>query len=65
MNPAALSVRGYRALVRRIGDLVGQGAQFIVATHSQILLAVPDARILQVDIDGTIEQVDCVATSKQ
>jgi predicted ATPase len=29
-----------------------------MATHSPILLAVPDARILQVDIDGTIEQVD-------
>ena len=55
---AALSVRGCLALVRRIGDLVRQGSQFIVATHSPILLAVPDARILQVDIDGTIEQVD-------
>ena len=53
-----MSVRGCLALVRRIGDLVGQGSQFIVATYSPILLAVPNARILQVDIDGTIEQVD-------
>jgi predicted ATPase len=55
---AALSVRGCLTLVRRIGDLAGQGSQFIIATHSPILLSVPGARILQVDIDGTIEQVD-------
>ncbi|MGH3773239.1 MAG: AAA family ATPase [Pseudonocardiaceae bacterium] len=54
---AALSVRGCLALVRRIGELVEQGSQFIVATHSPILLAVPNARILQIEIDGTIEQV--------
>ncbi|MGH3941943.1 MAG: ABC transporter ATP-binding protein, partial [Pseudonocardiaceae bacterium] len=55
---AALSVRGCLAVVRRIGELIGQGSQFIVATHSPILLAVPNARILQIDTDGTIEQVD-------
>jgi predicted ATPase len=55
---AALSVRGCLALVWRIRDLVGQGSQFVVATHSPILLAVPNARILQGDIDGAIEQVD-------
>jgi len=54
---AALSVRGCLALVRRIGELVEQGSQFVVATHSPILLAVPNARILQIDVDGTIEQV--------
>lgn len=54
---AALSVRGCLALVRRIGELVEQGSQFIVATHSPILLAAPNARILQIDVDGTIEQV--------
>lgn len=55
---AALSVRGCLALVRRIGELIEQGSQFIIATHSPILLAVPNALILQIDIDGTIEQVD-------
>lgn len=54
---AALSVRGCLALVVRIADLVAQGSQFVVATHSPILLAVPGARILQVDGDGRIEQV--------
>ena len=55
---AALSVRGCLALVRRIGELLAQGSQFVVATHSPILLAVPGARILQIEADGTIEQLD-------
>ncbi len=55
---AALSVRGCLALVRRIGELVAQGSQLVVATHSPILLAVPGALILQIDADGTIERVD-------
>ncbi len=55
---AALSVRGCLALVARIARLVDEGSQFIVATHSPILLAVPGARILQIDADGEIERVD-------
>jgi predicted ATPase len=55
---AALSPQGCLALVRRIGELVSQGCQFVVATHSPILLAVPRARILQIDPDGVIEHVD-------
>jgi predicted ATPase len=54
---AALSVRGCLALLARIDELVGQGSQFIVATHSSILLAVPGARILQIDDTGRIERV--------
>lgn len=54
---AALSVKGCLALVARIAELIGQGCQFVVATHSPILLAVPGARILQIDGDGDIEQV--------
>lgn len=54
---AALSPRGCMALVARIAELREQGCQFVVATHSPILLAVPDARILQIDGDGEIEQV--------
>lgn len=38
-------------------DLVQQRSQFLVATHSPILLAVPDARILQIADDGTIAPV--------
>lgn len=54
---AALSPRGCLALLARIGDLVGQDCQFVVATHSPILLAAPGARILQIDADGQVEQV--------
>lgn len=55
---AALSPQGCLALIARIDELVDQGSQFIVATHSPILLAVPGARILQIDQTGRIERVD-------
>jgi predicted ATPase len=55
---AALSVRGCLALMARIMELIGQGSQFVIATHSPILLAIPDARILQIDSDGEIDQVE-------
>ena len=54
---AALSTRGCMAAIARIHDLVGQQCQFLIATHSPILLAVPDARILQIADDGTLEPV--------
>ena len=57
---AALSVRGCLALVARIDELhelLAQGSQFVMATHSPILLAVPGARILQIDDTGRIERV--------
>ena len=52
---AALSVRGVLVLIRRMHELVERGAQFIVSTHSPILLAYPDARIYALDERG-IEQ---------
>lgn len=55
---AALSVQGCLALMVRMRELVDQGCQFVMATHSPILLAMPGARILQIGTDGTIEQVD-------
>lgn len=54
---AALSVRGCMALVARIVELVGRRSQFVIATHSPILLAVPGATILQIDDEGHIERV--------
>jgi predicted ATPase len=42
---AALSVRGILALMRRMHELVAEGSQFIVSTHSPILLGYPDAKI--------------------
>ena len=52
---AALSLRGCLALIRRMHDLVEEGSQFIVATHSPVILGYPDARIYVVSDDGIIE----------
>jgi predicted ATPase len=49
---AALSVRGQLALIRRMHELVQQHSQFVVATHSPILLGYPDATILELSDDG-------------
>jgi predicted ATPase len=54
---AALSVPGCLALVARLHDLVRAGSQFVVATHSPVLLAVPGATILRIGADGTITEV--------
>ena len=49
---AALSVRGAMAMLARMHDLVGQGCQFVVATHSPVLLALPGAGIVQLEDGG-------------
>jgi predicted ATPase len=49
---AALSVRGNLALLRRMHDLIAEGSQFIVSTHSPILLGFPGALIYTLDADG-------------
>lgn len=51
---AALSTRGCVRALHRIDELVRGGAQFLVATHSPILLAAPGARILEIADDGTL-----------
>jgi predicted ATPase len=55
---SALSVHGCLALLVRMVDLVADGSQFIVATHSPILLAYPGAAIWQIDGDGTMRRVE-------
>jgi predicted ATPase len=52
---AALSVRGVLALIRRMHELVDGGSQFVVSTHSPILLAYPRARIYVLDEHGIAE----------
>lgn len=42
---AALSTQNCMTCLRRIHELVGDGSQFIIATHSPIILAYPDATI--------------------
>jgi predicted ATPase len=41
--------------MRRMHDLVADGSQFIVATHSPILLGYPGARIYVLSEDGVNE----------
>lgn len=52
---AALSVRGVLALISRIDELADGGSQFVVSTHSPILLAYPGARIYVLSEDGIVE----------
>lgn len=52
---SALSPQRQLAVLARLHELVQQGAQFVVVTHSPILLAYPDALIWQFSEDG-IEQ---------
>lgn len=52
---AALSPSRQMAALSAIHQLVEGGSQFIIATHSPILLAYPHARIVQFDASGLIE----------
>ena len=49
---AALSPTRQLAALVRIHDLVKQNSQFVIATHSPILLAYPGAKIIQFDKNG-------------
>jgi predicted ATPase len=49
---AALSVRGCLALIARMHDLVAEGSQFVMATHSPLLMAYPGATIYVLDESG-------------
>lgn len=46
---APLSPQRQLALLSMLKEMVGEGAQFIIATHSPILMAFPDAVILSFD----------------
>jgi predicted ATPase len=52
---AALSPNRQLAALAVIDSLVKQGAQFIIATHSPILLAYPRSKILSFDASGISE----------
>ena len=52
---AALSPQGLFSLMRRLHDLVRAGSQFVIATHSPILLAFPGALIYELREDGPAE----------
>ncbi len=52
---AALSPTRQMALLSLMHDLVTDGAQFLIATHSPILMAYPHAAIFQMGEDGPFE----------
>lgn len=52
---AALSPQRQLVALARIHELIVEGSQFIVATHSPILMAYPNARILQFSAEGIVE----------
>jgi predicted ATPase len=52
---AALSLRGSLALMRRMHELVTEGSQFVVSTHSPVLLGYPGARIYVLSEEGISE----------
>jgi predicted ATPase len=54
---AALSVQGCLTLLLRIAELVAAGSQFIIATHSPILLACRDAAIFEIGREGDIAEI--------
>lgn len=42
-------------MLARINDLVHQGSQFIISTHSPMIMAYPDAKIIQLTEEGMTE----------
>ncbi len=52
---AALSPQRQLAILSRIHDLVRDSSQFIIATHSPILMAYPDSTIYECTANGIIE----------
>ena len=44
---AALSPSRQMSMISRLHDLVQQGSQFIIATHSPIIMSYPNSTILQ------------------
>jgi predicted ATPase len=65
---AALSVTGCLALVAVMARAARAGAQFVVATHSPVLLACPGARIYELDGTGVVpcayDDVDAVRLTR-
>ena len=51
---AALSPSRQLAMLVRMHELVGMNSQFIIATHSPILMAYPDADIYQIEESGLV-----------
>ncbi len=66
---AALSPMRQLSMLYRMGELVRGGAQFLISTHSPILMAMPGAQVLELSNDGIrptpYEQTEHFALSKR
>ncbi|WP_435877217.1 AAA family ATPase [Sporosarcina highlanderae] len=66
---AALSPLRQISLLARINELVREGSQFIISTHSPILMAHPLSKIVQITEDGieetTLEETEHYSIMKQ
>ncbi|GAB3061402.1 AAA family ATPase [Virgibacillus ainsalahensis] len=66
---SALSPLRQLSLLTRIHELVEQGSQFIISTHSPIIMAYPDAKIMQLTEEGMnetkLEDTDHYTVMKQ
>jgi len=58
---AALSPQRQLAVLSRIHDLAMDDSQFIIATHSPLLMAYPDAYIYNFSVKG-VEKIDYYQT---
>ncbi len=52
---SALSIQGLMRLCVLINQSVAKGSQFIISTHSPLLMALPDAAVYELDADNGIE----------
>lgn len=55
---AALSPSRQMTIITRMHELVGQGSQFIIATHSPVIMAYPDSIIYEIKEDLRIEKYE-------
>lgn len=66
---AALSPLRQLSMLARMNELVKEGSQFIISTHSPILMAYPKAKIIQLTEDGmtevSLEETNHYAIMKQ
>ncbi|MCA0174126.1 AAA family ATPase [Bacillus sp. RAR_GA_16] len=66
---AALSPIRQLSMLTRIHELVQEGSQFIISTHSPILMSYPESKILQLSDNGmrlvNLEETDHYVTMKQ
>lgn len=66
---AALSPLRQMSMLARIHDLVNQGSQFIISTHSPIIMAYDQAKIIQLTEEGmgesTLEETSQYSIMKQ